>query len=150
MSPSALFPMLVWRVRIGDPHFVHDKSVNSDDGPVPSERRSNRPQSRASTWERQSRHSTIIMFPSGAYVQIEGQPASGLSLSNVGLGDLCLRPNIRKIHLDLNLILEVHDFSCALNFPPPAVNNIVIDWIAIMVKVAPDLLICIYRRKNTR
>ena len=38
----------------------------------------------------------------------------------------------------------------ALDVPPPTINNVVIDWIAIVVRIAPDPLIRIYRRENTR
>ena len=66
------------------------------------------------------------------------------------LGSLDRWPNIREVHFDLNLTFEIHDSSGALDVPPPTINNVVIDWIAIVVRIAPDPLIRIYRRENTR
>ncbi len=58
-------------------------------------------------------------------------------------------PNIREIYFNLNLSVEIHDLASAINLSPPSINNKGIDWISVVVTIAPDFLIIVYSSKYT-
>lgn len=86
-------------------------------------------------------HARNLMTGSGPKLTVALIPTcSGCSAVRLtdGLGQLQRWPNIREIHFDFDLKFEIHDCSGAINLPPPAVDNVMVDWISIVIKVTSD------------